>query len=284
MMSHSVPKEAIAVYNKALKLSNSGDFDTALEEYRKALQLYPSFIEAYNNMGEIYSHLGESEQALSAYNNALKIERNYRVLLNIGVEHFNSEKYTEAISFFKESVSLKSDFLEGNYYTGLAFYNQKDYREAEKYLSAVIEIDPQHLKANYVLSHIYYENKEYGKTLECLDRIKNTADDKSFFNRYYGFCCYYLGRYDEAVTYLTNALKARPEYKKFKKYLEGLTYKKRLKEIGDLDTAIQEMEESIMDKEPDFKDATRLSMLYIFKGENSKAEELLLSVRDKIAS
>lgn len=235
-------------------------------------------------MGEIFSHLGKSDQALEAYNDALKIERNYRVLLNVGVEHFNSENYAEALKYFLESINQKSDFLEGSYYTGLAYYNQKNFNEAEKHLNAVISIDPQHLKANYVLSHIYYEEKEYQKTLECLERIRNTADDKSFFNRYYGFCCYYLGRYDEAVSYLTDALKARPEYKKFKKYLEGLTYKQRLKEIGDLDAAIQQMEESIMDRDPDFKDATRLSMLYIFKGENSKAEELLVSVRDRIAS
>ena len=46
-----------------------------------------------------------------------------------------------------------------------------------------------------------------------MDRIRDNADDKSFLNKYYGFCCFYLGRFEEAVTCLTVALESKPEYK-----------------------------------------------------------------------
>jgi tetratricopeptide (TPR) repeat protein len=284
MATATVPKEAITIYNGALELANRGEMEKALEEYRKAIQMHPSFVEAYNNIGEIYSRMGKRDLAISSYTEALKIGRNGRVLLNLGVEHYNSNNFRKSLQYFKESLAISPDLLEGNFYTGLVYYNEKNYREAEPYLKTVIGIDRTHLKANYLLSHIYYEQKEYRKTLACLDNIREIADDKSFVSRYYGFCHYYLGNFDLAVEFLTQALQLKPEYKKFKKYLSGLTYEKRLKEIGDVGKAIKEMEEQMMTGEPQIAEATKLSMLYIFDGQNQKAEKLLLTVKQKIAS
>ncbi|MBN1532265.1 MAG: tetratricopeptide repeat protein [Spirochaetes bacterium] len=284
MATATVPKEAINVYNRALELANRGEIEKSLEEYRRAIQLHAGFVEAYNNIGEIYSRMGKRDLAIASYNEALKFDRNGRVLLNLGVEHYNGSDYGKSLQFFKESLAVAPDLLEGHFYTGLVYYNEKNYREAEPYLKRVIGMDRKHLKANYLLSHIYYEQKEYQKTIACLDNIRDIADDKSFVSRYYGFCHYYLGNFDLAVEHLTQALHLKPEYKKFKKYLAGLTYEKRLKEIGDVGKAIREMEGQMMKGEPQIAEATKLSMLYIFDGQNQKAEQLLLSLKQKLAS
>lgn len=275
MNTNAMPAEAISIYNSALEKTNKGDLPTAISEYQKAIRMYPYFIEAYNNMGEIYSIMGKSDLAITTYNKALDIEKNFRVLLNLGVEYYNSGSYDSALTYFLESVKQKPDFLEGNYYTGLSFYNLRKYSKAERFLQNVIAVDRKHIKANYMLSHIYYEKKEYHKVLECLDAIWNIADDKSFINKYYGFCCFHVGRYNDAVKYLKEAVSLHPEYEKFKSYLESLTYENKVKEIGDIDKAIKELEELMMKKSLQLKDITRLSMLYVFKGENHKAEEIV---------
>lgn len=284
MNTTSVPAEAVSIYNRALEFSNKGELDTALTEYRRAIELYPNFIEAYNNIGEIYSQKGDRSSAISTYLEALKITRNYRILLNIGVEHYNERKYKEALTYFNESLKLKKDFLEGHYYTGMAWHNLQDYQNAEKHFVNVIAQDPKHLKVNYLLSYIYYEWKEYKKSIECLDRIKDIADDISFINRYYGFCYYHLGDFDKAITHLTVALESNPEYERFREYLNGLTYENKLKEVGDVDKAIKELEKKMKKEGPGLREATRLSMLYIFKGEHKKAEDLVVSVKETLAS
>ncbi len=281
MKSHSVPAEAITIYNKALEKTNRGDFSNAISEYQRAIKMYPYFIEAYNNMGEIYSIIGERDLAITAYSKALEIKKNDKVLLNLGVEYYNSGQYDKALSYFNESLKQNINFHEANYYIGLTYYNLKDYVKSEKFLKKVVQKDHSHLKANYMLSYIYYEWKQYNLVLECLEAIKNIADDKAFINKYYGFCCYYLGRYEEAVPYLTNALKQQPEYEKFKKYLEGLTYENKVKEIGDVDKAIKELEKILMNKSPKLTEITKLSMLYVFKGDNKKAEDLVQSYKNK---
>ncbi len=283
MISSSVPREIVVMYNNALELSNRGDLDAALTEYRRAISAYPDFVAAYNNIGEIYTRMGDSEKALNSYLDALKIEKHYRVLLNLGVEHFNRKNYEQALKYFMESIKQEPSFLEGNFYAGLVYYTKADYKKAEKYLLAVVAMDHRHLKANYLLAHIYYEWKQYRKTIECLDRVRDLAEDRSFLNRFYGFCHFYLGSYDKAVTYLTEALECRPEYARFKKYLDRLTYENRMKEIGDIEKAIRDLEEDLSQREAQVLDLTKLSMLYIFKGEYKKAEKLLQTHKKKLA-
>jgi tetratricopeptide (TPR) repeat protein len=280
----SIPTEAVSIYNFALELSNKGDFFNALTEYQKAIDRFPNFIEAYNNMGEIYSQMGNKDLAIAIYHDALKINRSSRVLLNLGVEHYNAKDFDLALNYFNESLAAHPDFLEGNFYTALVYYNKNNFNTAEKYFKNVLKADKKHLKTNYLLSYIYYEWKEYHKAIKCLDNIRDTADDISFINRYYGFCWYYLGNYDKAVSYLKTALESRPEYLKFKGYLESLSVENKLNEVGDINAAIRDLESKMMKEAPRLAEVTKLSMLYIFKGENSKAEKLLLEAKQKLAS
>ena len=284
MNSNSVPTEAISIYNKALEKTNRGDLNSALSEYQRAIKMYPYFVEAYNNLGELYSLMGYRDMAISTYNQALNIEKNYKILLNLGVEYYNSGDYQKALAYFLDSVKRKKNFQEGNYYTGLALYNMKNFSEAEKYLLKVIAADKMHIKANYMLSYIYYENKDYQKVINCLEAIWNIADDKTFINKYYGFCCYHLGRYDDAVKYLNEAMNLHPEYKKFRSYLEGLTYENKRREIGDIDSAIKQLEKAMMANSLKLRDVTKLSILYIFKGENLKAEKIVAEYKKKYAA
>jgi tetratricopeptide (TPR) repeat protein len=274
-MRSSVPSEAVSVYNNALNLSNSGEYDGAIGEYTKAISIHPKFIEAYNNMGEIYSKIGDTDRAISSYLQALSIDRNYRVLLNLGVEYFNKGQLTTALSHFNESVKNNDDFLEGHFYTGLAYFNIKEYGNSEKHFVKVISFDKGHYRANFLLSYIYYERKEYRKVLECLDRLNGKEEDKSLINRYYGFCHFHLGNYKEAVNYLTVALESNLAYSKFYNYLKSVTVEAKLAEIGDIDKAIRELEAKMKKETPTFPELSRLSMLYVFKGEYRKAEILL---------
>ena len=282
MTISAVPVEVLNIYNKALDYSTRGDLNTALNEYKRALDIYPNFIEAYNNIGEIYSRTGKNQMAISVYEQALRIDRNYRLLLNLGVEYYNHMDYKTALNYFLESLSRKPDFLEGNFYSGMASFNLKDQRTAENYFKTVVQLDKRHLKSNYLLSYIYYDWKDYHKTIQHLNNIKDVADDKVFLNKYFGFCYYHLGQYNDALSYLTIAVKSSPNYLKFKDYLEKLTFENKIKEIGDIDSKIKEMEKMMMDKKPQLSEMTRLSLLYTYKGEYKKAEDMLSSYKKQM--
>jgi tetratricopeptide (TPR) repeat protein len=282
MAISAVPIEVMNIYNKALDYSTRGDLSTAINEYKRALDIYPNFIEAYNNIGEIYSRTGKNEMAISVYEKALRIDRNPRLLLNLGVEYYNHMDYKTALNYFQESLIKKPDFLEGNFYTGMASFNLKDQRMAENYFKNVVQLDNKHLKSNYLLSYIYYDWKQYDRTILHLNNIRDIADDKVFLNKYFGFCYYHLGKYNDALNHLTLAVESSPHYLKFKNYLEKLTFENKLKEIGDIDAKIREMEQMMMDKKPQIREMTKLSLLYTYKGEYKKAEDILNSYKKQI--
>jgi tetratricopeptide (TPR) repeat protein len=284
MNSNSVPQEAVRIYNRALEMSSSGDFESAIIEYRRAIEIHPPFVEAYNNIGEIYSQLGKADTAMETYMEALNIRKDQKVLLNIGVEYYNREDFKEALEYFLDSVNTHRDFIEGNFYTALTYYNLENLKKSEKYFKNVIEIDQKHVKANYLLSTIYYDWKDYRNAALCLENIMDVYEDRIFINKYYGFCCYFLGKYEESVKYLTEALVNQPNYKKYKKFLNSLTYENKVKEIEDIDREIEDLERMIKNEKTNIKEFTKLSMLYIFKGKNNEAEKLLLRARRKLAS
>ncbi len=284
MNSNSVPQEAVRIYNRALEMSSRGDLESAIIEYRRAIEIHPEFVEAYNNIGEIYSQLGKTETAMETYREALNIRKDQKVLLNIGVEYYNSRDYKEALEYFLDSVNINRKFPEGNFYTALTYYNLENLKKSEKYFKNVIKIDKKHVKANYLLSTIYYDWKDYRNAALCLENIMDSYEDRIFINKYYGFCCYFLGRYEESVKYLTEALKNQPNYKKYRKFLNSLTYENKMKEIDDIDREIEDLEKMIKFEKSNIREFTKLSMLYIFKGNNNKAEKLLLKAREKLAS
>ncbi|MCL1912042.1 MAG: tetratricopeptide repeat protein [Leptospirales bacterium] len=286
MKTSSIPKKAIKFYNHACELAAGGNLSGAIEEYRHAIRIYPEFVKARSNIGELYSQLGDSSRAIAAYQDALNFSRDYDLLFKIGFEHYKAGRVGDAFHFFAESIKEYPNFRDANYYAGLLLYKEKKYTEAEVCLSRVLKSDPANFKVNYILSYIYYENKQYYKVIECLDRMKDgPIDDNVFLCKYYGFCYYHTGDYRAAVNYLTTVLEAQPEYERFKDYLNSLTYENKVQEIGDLDNAIKNLEEKMMEESNrSIGEASELSMLYIFKGENKKAEDMLLEYKEKAAS
>ena len=60
-----------------------------------------------------------------------------------------------------------------------------------------------------------------------------------------------------------------------------MTYENKVKEIGDIKGKIKELETKMMKGDSSIGDYTHLSMLYIFNGENQKAENLLIPLKEK---
>jgi hypothetical protein len=85
----------------------------------------------------------------------------------------------------------------------------------------------------------------------------------------------------EAVEFLSEAMHLSPEYSKFKDYIKSMTYENKIKEIGDIKLKIKDLEKKMMKGDSTIGDYTHLSMLYIFNGENKKAEQLLTPLKEK---
>lgn len=66
-----------ALLAQAMKLADDGANDDAILLCRRAIKLKGDFVAAYAFLGELYERVGEKEKALSAYEKALSLDKDY---------------------------------------------------------------------------------------------------------------------------------------------------------------------------------------------------------------
>ncbi len=66
-------------YNLGLTYQAKGLLDEAEEEYKKSLELNPLDKEAHNNLGIIYYSLGKNNEAATEFKEALRIDSNFKL-------------------------------------------------------------------------------------------------------------------------------------------------------------------------------------------------------------
>ena len=67
------PRSFKALKNRANVLYRIGRYDEAIDDFRKALEINPQLIDAWYGMGNAMSKLGRYKEAVSAYERTLKI-------------------------------------------------------------------------------------------------------------------------------------------------------------------------------------------------------------------
>ena len=153
--------QAEAEFQEAIKLdprmpeafNNLGSLYLAKKEYLQAkntllkgienpLYLYPERLQ--NNLGLAYMGLGESELAVSAFESAIKMNKDfYLPYLNLGRFFFEQESIEKAEPLLRAAVRLCSNCSEQRYYLGRLLLRQNKTQEALGLFKEGASIDPE---------------------------------------------------------------------------------------------------------------------------------------------
>jgi TolA-binding protein len=191
--SHDPLIEEDALFNFA-KLS----YELAMNPYGDAIEAFELYIkkypkserkdEAYGYLVSVYLTTKNYAKALESLDKIkvkdLRMKEAYqKIAFFRGVELFNDQKYSEAISFFNKSAENnfnKTYFALAKYWKGEAQYRMGDYAQS------VISFDefqeapgsagmPEYNKANYNIGYGYYKLKEYGKSATAFRKYVKDA-------------------------------------------------------------------------------------------------------------
>lgn len=69
--------QAIALNNRGVDLAKSGQYIEAIEALKQAIRLQSNFPSAYYNLGCVYAGLVRSEEAIAAFQQALRLKPDY---------------------------------------------------------------------------------------------------------------------------------------------------------------------------------------------------------------
>jgi tetratricopeptide (TPR) repeat protein len=105
----------IMATNKAIDLTELGDYDNAMLSIDAALSINPNHADAYLYQGDILDRQGKYEEALEAYDKAIALDPNYVDAYNDKGESLSAlGKYDEAELEYNKAISLSSSNTTNN--------------------------------------------------------------------------------------------------------------------------------------------------------------------------
>lgn len=144
---------------QGVKLHDSGDFNGAIEQYKKALQIDNNSALANYEIASTYFHLKLYDKAIFHCNVILSAKADlmapaYMVKAN-SLDLLGKPK--EALKIYKKAIKkFPNDYLL--YFNfALTSMNQKKYKDAENALQRALIINPTHASSHLILGFLMYE-------------------------------------------------------------------------------------------------------------------------------
>jgi tetratricopeptide (TPR) repeat protein len=134
-----------------------GEWDKAISESREALKniFYRTPELAHFNIGWGYYNKGEYEEALENFKKAVELNPRYsRAYYDMGLTMEEMNRIKDSIVAYKEAIKVSPDYLDAHYSLGLALLKNKENRRALKAFEKVVEIAPESEQARSARDYI----------------------------------------------------------------------------------------------------------------------------------
>jgi tetratricopeptide (TPR) repeat protein len=140
--------------------NNLGMFAEAEVEYLKAIELEPTNWNFYNLLAIDYSEWGRLDKAIEYYKKAIDLKPHHVLYLGLGEAYERQGKPAEAITAYQESIKIKPTFTYGLYNLALIYSKQDRYQDAIELLRKVVELEPRNTFAQHALGVVYIQTGE----------------------------------------------------------------------------------------------------------------------------
>jgi Tfp pilus assembly protein PilF len=192
---------------RAHRLYDQGEYETALETLREGLRLYPNSVELHVGLGytrlareefvwakQSFEHalvldgehedalvgLGESLLRFGRKDEAMALFRRARetgcaddldLLLSMGRALYRERMFEDAKEVFVEAATQYRDSAEAAAALGYTFHRLTDEIASRKELRRALHLDPEHHEARIYLGHLLYDNSEWAGALKEFERV-----------------------------------------------------------------------------------------------------------------
>ncbi len=202
------------LYSQGLAQLSRDDYARALPYFEKAAEADPNYAEAWYQAGYCYGVLGRHTEALRATRQAAKLRPDWaETYVNIGASSYALAQYKEAVDAYRQAIRIDESNADTQYSLGLTFgkLNRTD-EEILAYRRA-ITLKPDHPNAIEKLGLALFKQKRYADAANAFDQLKAYKPDAKTYNNL-AESYIELGRTDEAVEALNNALGYNPDFEK----------------------------------------------------------------------
>lgn len=208
------PKTATQLYNEGIKFKDQKKYADAVTSFKKAIALDAGYKEALYQAGWCSSELKNYNEALSFLQKAKSLWPNEpKVYLELGYAYENLKKISDAKINYNKCLELKSDYALAYKYLGYLYYDEVDYKKALENFNQYANYESNITSDQFYYKKGYCEN-ELGKYNDAIASLKNAiqlyADDANTYNEL-GYANYQLENSDDALNNYNKAFQLNPK-------------------------------------------------------------------------
>jgi tetratricopeptide (TPR) repeat protein len=159
-------------------------FQAAVVRFRQALKLDARFTRGWDNLGLAYEALGQQQEALHAYQEANRLNRESTVAspwppLNLGSLMLKLDLINDAESSLRESLRYDSKFAKAHYQLALLLERQGKLEDAVAQLKQAAASDPAYAEPHYALNRIYRKQGQLQNAQAALEVFQKLKKGKT---------------------------------------------------------------------------------------------------------
>jgi tetratricopeptide (TPR) repeat protein len=152
--------EARRLNNAGVMAYHNGQYEKAIDTFKKAIEIDPAMTEAFNNLGLTYTEINEEEKATEAFKTAIRLSPELAAAYNnLGFVFYRLGSYEEAIEMYNEAIGRSRDSSSAYTNLGNAYYRLDRIEEAIEAWNQALKIDPANEKARRNLKRFHAEVK-----------------------------------------------------------------------------------------------------------------------------
>ena len=198
---------------KAITLHQRGDVANAEQLYVQILAGNPQHFDALHMLGVIRIHQGRNTEAVELIGSALqKIDNDARAWSNYGVALGNLKAHEQALTCYEKAIALSRDFPEALNNHGNTLNQLGRSAEAIKSYDRAIKVKPDYAEAYFNRGNAWLALNDNQRAISDFDKALAITPTRAEIWNNRGNALGDLNRWEDALKSYDKALALRPDY------------------------------------------------------------------------
>lgn len=168
LLCEKIIQKKVLDFNELLIISSVKikirDFIKALYYAQRAIFMQPNNFHGYNALAICFKETGNFESAITNYKTSIKIHpHNGEIYYNLAVLYEKINELTNAILNYKKSIKLRPNLINSYINLGNIYYKKKLYKKSLVQFNEALKINSNDAITKWNLSFLFLEHEEFRK-------------------------------------------------------------------------------------------------------------------------